>query len=557
MVRCKRPECPCDSLDGGATYCCRTCRESTACLSRQHIAAPDSEEDEVQPWKEHPPRFDAPHHSYEPLGAVRQAYGPPCVLCGSRQASCPDAAPEFCTSCAQYQPICTMCGEWPASPWNDYCALCARHLPISRSGSVSPGRVRTSLAQTPAKCARAECMNASWNGIEGQYCSTTCAVASKILCARSGCTKTPWNGQAGQFCSHGCQQQAQPLPATPMPLPCATPMASGVPICIRPGCGKPTFNGKPGEFCSMKCRGLGPVISQSTTSVPPASPGAQKCARNGCPCDAHDGQRGSYCSMSCMNGSAPCPFYRHRFNVAVITTHQPPSPPPCAERLATSDPRYQTRFDQFNNTWAAAKGQVKQVISIFALYPSPNVWGKFEAACSNLQQLRHNANIRTMFHGCPLDVGSCTLFSSGQLCSSSSCAVCNITRNGFDRNRLATGLLSLQAAGAAAVKSGSGGFMRFGHGFYFAYNSSKSYDYTVKSEFAHPIFGRVRCMLICRVGLGKVQKLFRDDTTLTQPPPGCDAVVGEVGGGGALNYPEAIVYSDDRAVPAYAIFFNA
>jgi hypothetical protein len=180
------------------------------------------------------------------------------------------------------------------------------------------------------------------------------------------------------------------------------------------------------------------------------------------------------------------------------------------------------------------------------LAPSTKCQQAFDGSVQRLTASRGDANVHTLFHGCPLDP-SCTLFASGKLCSSTNCAVCNITTNGFDPTRIGKGALS------QAMQPGPG-FKRFGAGFYFAYNSSKSHDYAAGSEFPHN-GKKIRCMLICKVSLGKVASLTADNCTLAAAPAGCDSVVGEAGHGN-LNYAEAVVYAIDQAVPLYAVFYE-
>lgn len=94
----------------------------------------------------------------------------------------------------------------------------------------------------------------------------------------------------------------------------------------------------------------------------------------------------------------------------------------------------------------------------------------------------------------------------------------------------------------------------YGRGVYFATNSSKSAQeiYTKKSNK----------LLLCKVLLGKENKLERDDKRMTQDKlrsQGFDSVFAPrntKGKGGVLN-DEFIVYDPDYAIPVYIIHFNA
>jgi len=61
-------------------------------------------------------------------------------------------------------------------------------------------------------------------------------------------------------------------------------------------------------------------------------------------------------------------------------------------------------------------------------------------------------------------------------------------------------------------------------------------------------------MLVNDVVMGRVIKLTKTDTTLTQPPYGYDAVIGEPGGD--LNYDECVVYNNDAIRPSFLIIYR-
>lgn len=169
---------------------------------------------------------------------------------------------------------------------------------------------------------------------------------------------------------------------------------------------------------------------------------------------------------------------------------------------------------------------------------------------------KHNGdgNQGTLFHGGPVSP-QCTLLSDREFCSDVKCFVCNISRNGFDSNRIGKGALS-----CAMQQKGGAGFKRYGFGFYFANNSSKSYDYSTNhGQFPGVQYQGHKChaMLICKLAQGRVQKLMKDDEQRTAPDPGYDSVVGESAAhGGVLNYPEAVVYDTNACLASYAILFR-
>jgi len=131
----------------------------------------------------------------------------------------------------------------------------------------------------------------------------------------------------------------------------------------------------------------------------------------------------------------------------------------------------------------------------------------------------------------------CRIGDPGQareLCEDSQCNVCLILRSSFAVNR----------SGTAPFRN----FLRFGRGVYTSSISSKADDYNVSqtnSDF--------KAMFVARVLLGRSFPLYYTQTTLLQPPPGYDSVLGEVGKD--LNYDEQIVYRDDAIRPAYLILY--
>lgn len=88
-------------------------------------------------------------------------------------------------------------------------------------------------------------------------------------------------------------------------------------------------------------------------------------------------------------------------------------------------------------------------------------------------------------------------------------------------------------------------FSRFGHGIYFAPNSSKSNDYN-----SDPI----KAMFYCKVAAGKVYETENDRTDLKKPPTGYDSVYGKEGA--RLNYPELVVYEEAAVKPTHIIVYS-
>jgi hypothetical protein len=97
----------------------------------------------------------------------------------------------------------------------------------------------------------------------------------------------------------------------------------------------------------------------------------------------------------------------------------------------------------------------------------------------------------------------------------------------------------------------AGSWQRFGPGFYFALQSSKSHDYPLREMRALPAGNyHRRKMLLCKVASGRQ---YRTRVNMSQgeqvPPVGFDSVHGEAGLDSALNYDELVVYEEAAILP--------
>ena len=100
----------------------------------------------------------------------------------------------------------------------------------------------------------------------------------------------------------------------------------------------------------------------------------------------------------------------------------------------------------------------------------------------------------------------------------------------------------------------------FGHGVYFASNSSKSDIYTQPDLSCSP---GLRCLLVTRVCLGEPYRAASGDANMRKPPDRSDgkgplsSVVGlRTDEGGALMHREYIVYKEAQALPQYAVWYK-
>ena len=99
-------------------------------------------------------------------------------------------------------------------------------------------------------------------------------------------------------------------------------------------------------------------------------------------------------------------------------------------------------------------------------------------------------------------------------------------------------------------KTSAGDWQRFGPGFYFGQQASKSHDYPLPEMRALAYGTHKRCMLLCKVARGKAYRTQENiDTLKGQAPEGFDSVHGDAREAGDLNYDEIVVYEEAAVLP--------
>eukprot|EP01044_Picomonas_judraskeda_P009565 COSAG03_NODE_1170_length_4662_cov_33.560596_2_plen_715_part_01 len=98
----------------------------------------------------------------------------------------------------------------------------------------------------------------------------------------------------------------------------------------------------------------------------------------------------------------------------------------------------------------------------------------------------------------------------------------------------------------------SGSWQRFGTGFYFALQSSKSHEYPLDDMDALPDGEHTRSMILCKVAKGNMLETRKDLPDLKHAPAGYDSVYGKADRDSSLNYDEIVVYIEEAVLP-YAI----
>jgi len=177
------------------------------------------------------------------------------------------------------------------------------------------------------------------------------------------------------------------------------------------------------------------------------------------------------------------------------------------------------------------KNYIANIVCILSVFDTK----RFKDYTAYLKMVESNRNLKhgnekRWWHGSAL---KCQLWKTKKVCGTQGCHVCSILDQGF--------LMKY----ANSTRS----WGRFGKGLYFAPDAAKSNDYAV----GEPNSG-IKCLILCKVVVGKAMIYQTDQTTLTQPPPGYDSVLGETGQ--SLNFPELVIYNDSAILPAYVVFFK-
>jgi len=194
---------------------------------------------------------------------------------------------------------------------------------------------------------------------------------------------------------------------------------------------------------------------------------------------------------------------------------------------------HQDVLRQFTQQWKHPTS-VPTVIKLWKVYADQTVIDRFSSYQQGIEQTRGipGGNTRRRFHG---TIRECCLgdnASENALCRLNGCNLCRIIQSSFQ----------LAKAGQRT------NFGRFGAGIYTSATSSKANDYSSGSASPN------KAMLLNDVVMGRAVKLTWTDTSLTQPPQGYDAVIGEPGGD--LNYDESVVYNNDAIRPSFLIIYR-
>jgi len=369
--------------------------------------------------------------------------------------------------------------------------------------------------------------------------------AATTECQYPGCTKPVWRDPDGSYSSFCGNTHRLAMANNPRSRSGTCKNCNAKPVYIE--------NGRAHEFCGKRCadefNNNGRRPSRSRSSPPPRE---NMCTIPGCRNRAFvdaDGMATKYCSQrhrfaAVQRGLADvCLFCREKPTVEVGGKQSDFCSKRCSTAALSRVPMileipggnaiYRDVVNQFTQKWEHPTA-TPTVIKLWRVYGDRSVLDRFSRYQLEVERRSSVAggNTRRRFHG---TIRACTLgdtSADGNLCSQTACNICRIIESSFQ----------LARAGERT------NFGRFGAGIYTSATSSKANDYYGGNASPN------RAILLNDVVMGKTVKLTTTNQSLTQPPTGYDAVIGEPGGD--LNYDECIVYKNEAIRASFLIVYR-
>jgi hypothetical protein len=196
------------------------------------------------------------------------------------------------------------------------------------------------------------------------------------------------------------------------------------------------------------------------------------------------------------------------------------------------DPVFGLADTLLQNTWF--KKDAYELVGVIAVHRVENprlasAYDAYKVSVSTGESTVVNGNETHVFHGCAE--------AAMDLANPSS-----IIRTGFLKKYW---------------KTSAGEWQRFGPGFYFGQQASKSHEYPLPEMQRLGPGEHTRKMLLCKVARGKVFKTAENMATLKgAAPAGFDSVHGDAQKGGALNFDELVVYRQEAVLPFAVVEYS-
>ena len=206
--------------------------------------------------------------------------------------------------------------------------------------------------------------------------------------------------------------------------------------------------------------------------------------------------------------------------------------------LNRASSEYNELASTFSKTWCSEKGRLPVIHHILKIV-NPKLKQRFESYLATMPWPYDG--VEKYYHGTQV---KCNMLQYYEPCSNNSCGVCGISKEGFDPERIS-----------------NRSWQRFGKGFYFAPNSSKSYDYPRATHSPANLGTNYRCMLVCDIAPGRKYTVYKNDPLITGPPEGYHSIYGKsrwmwFWKSPDLNYDELVVFNTAAIRPHYILFLE-
>jgi hypothetical protein len=209
--------------------------------------------------------------------------------------------------------------------------------------------------------------------------------------------------------------------------------------------------------------------------------------------------------------------------------------------LVNASGQYEKLKNKFSKSWCSKKGNVPKISHVLEIV-NPKLQQRLDNYVLKLSW-PHNG-VEQYYHGTQI---KCDMLEYYEPCSKSNCGVCGISKKGFDPQRI-----------------NSTSWQRFGKGFYFARNSSKSYDYPRATQDATDnVTNKYHCMLVCDIAPGCKYTLYKNEPSIRGPPKGYHSIYGSsqwlwgLWKSPDMNYDELVVFDIEAIRPHYILFLES
>jgi len=210
--------------------------------------------------------------------------------------------------------------------------------------------------------------------------------------------------------------------------------------------------------------------------------------------------------------------------------------------LSTNDPVYLEAERLFRQGWQSASKTYKLKSIFYIIQDGPEAQRHLQANRGYLSLLcakyRTTAATveRMLFHGtkrgCYLGEDRTQIYP----CNNTDCFLCMILKSSFQLSKITNTRLM------------------FGKGFYTSSISSKSDGY---SSNLTRIKSKQKAMFLSNVSIGRSQMLYQADRGRTGPDSPFDSVEAvTIANGGAVKYPETVVYREEAILPSVVIMYT-